>query len=106
PSGGGRSRGRRIYGIPPGRGDPRGRCGGGGDFWRRRRARPADDHARLLQSRPARDHSTWTAGGGRGRIVDRRTLTLSQPELAEEHLGFFRWGRIAGKVLITTDAGD
>jgi hypothetical protein len=31
---------------------------------------------------------------------------LSQPALAEEHLGFFRWGRIAGKVLITTDAGD
>jgi His-Xaa-Ser system radical SAM maturase HxsB len=28
------------------------------------------------------------------------------PELAGDQLGFFRWGRIAGKVLVTNDAGD
>ncbi len=38
--------------------------------------------------------------------MDRRTLTVSRPEMAEDSLGFFRWGRIAGQVLITTDAGD
>jgi hypothetical protein len=38
--------------------------------------------------------------------VDRRSVTLSRPELAEDCLGFFRWGRIAGRVLVTTDAGD
>src|SRR6185369_8990203 len=26
--------------------------------------------------------------------------------IAVDQLGFFRWGRIAGKILITTDAGD
>jgi His-Xaa-Ser system radical SAM maturase HxsB len=38
--------------------------------------------------------------------VERRTLTLSRPEIAADALGFFRWGRIAGRALITTDAGD
>ena len=38
--------------------------------------------------------------------MERRSLTLSQPELAADGLGFFRWGRIAGKVLVTNDAGD
>jgi len=38
--------------------------------------------------------------------VEQRSLTLSQPELAEDSLGFFRWGSVAGKVLITNDAGD
>jgi len=38
--------------------------------------------------------------------VEERSLTLSPPELAEDALGFFRWGRIAGKVLVTNDAGD
>jgi His-Xaa-Ser system radical SAM maturase HxsB len=38
--------------------------------------------------------------------VDRRSLTVSLPELAAEQLGFFRWGRVAGKVLVTNDAGD
>jgi uncharacterized protein len=28
------------------------------------------------------------------------------PSIAVDRLGFFRWGRIAGKVLITTDGGD
>lgn len=35
-----------------------------------------------------------------------RSVTLSQPEVATDGLGFFRWGRIAGKVLVTNDAGD
>src|SRR6185295_14391584 len=26
--------------------------------------------------------------------------------IAADRLGFFRWGRVAGKVLITTDGGD
>jgi His-Xaa-Ser system radical SAM maturase HxsB len=30
----------------------------------------------------------------------------SPPTIAAEQLGFFRWGRIAGKVLVTTDGGD
>jgi His-Xaa-Ser system radical SAM maturase HxsB len=35
-----------------------------------------------------------------------RSLTLSLPELAEDQLGFFRWGRIGDKVVVTTDAAD
>ena len=35
-----------------------------------------------------------------------RSLTLVQPELAAEALGFFRWGHVAGRVLVTNDAGD
>ena len=35
-----------------------------------------------------------------------RSLTLTAPELAVDSLGFFRWGRVAGQVLITSDAGD
>ncbi len=31
---------------------------------------------------------------------------LSPSTIAADQLGFFRWGRIAGKVLITTDGGD
>jgi His-Xaa-Ser system radical SAM maturase HxsB len=38
--------------------------------------------------------------------VDRRSLTLAAPTLAADDLGFFRWGRIAGKVLLTNDAGE
>ena len=38
--------------------------------------------------------------------MDQRSLTLSPPDLAADSLGFFRWGRIAGKVLVTNDAGD
>jgi hypothetical protein len=38
--------------------------------------------------------------------VDRRSLTLTPPTLATDDLGFFRWGRIAGKVLLTNDAGE
>lgn len=34
------------------------------------------------------------------------TLTLPAMPLAEEGLGFFRWGRVAGRILVTTDAGD
>jgi His-Xaa-Ser system radical SAM maturase HxsB len=33
-------------------------------------------------------------------------LELTAPALAPEALGFFRWGRVAGRVLVTTDAGD
>jgi uncharacterized protein len=36
----------------------------------------------------------------------RRSVPLTPPVLAEEQLSFFRWGRIAGKVLLTNDAGD
>jgi His-Xaa-Ser system radical SAM maturase HxsB len=35
-----------------------------------------------------------------------RSLPLSPPELAADSLGYFRWGQIAGKVLVTNDAGD
>jgi uncharacterized protein len=38
--------------------------------------------------------------------VEGRGLTLPQPELAADSLGYFRWGRIGGKVLVTNDAGD
>jgi His-Xaa-Ser system radical SAM maturase HxsB len=38
--------------------------------------------------------------------VEQSSVTLSQPEVATDGLGFFRWGRIAGKVLLTNDAGD
>jgi uncharacterized protein len=38
--------------------------------------------------------------------VETRSLTLSRPELAEAHLGFFRWRHFAGKVVVTNDAGD
>ena len=38
--------------------------------------------------------------------MDRRALAVSQPDLAEDRLGFFRWGRVAGQVLVTNDAGD
>lgn len=31
---------------------------------------------------------------------------MAQPEIAADALGFFRWGRIGGRVLVTTDAGD
>jgi His-Xaa-Ser system radical SAM maturase HxsB len=31
---------------------------------------------------------------------------LEQPELAVDALGFFRWGRVAGRVLLSNDAGD
>jgi uncharacterized protein len=39
-------------------------------------------------------------------MMEERSITLSQPQLAADRLGFFRWGRIAGKVLVTTDGGD
>jgi His-Xaa-Ser system radical SAM maturase HxsB len=38
--------------------------------------------------------------------VERRSLTLSQPDLAADSLGFFRWGRVGGKVLLTNDAAE
>ena len=38
--------------------------------------------------------------------MEQRSVPLTRPDLAEDALGFFRWGRIAGRVLITTDAGD
>jgi uncharacterized protein len=33
-------------------------------------------------------------------------LRLSRPPLAPEKLGWFRWGRVAGKVLLTNDVGE
>jgi sulfatase maturation enzyme AslB (radical SAM superfamily) len=36
--------------------------------------------------------------------VDR--LTVTPPDLVADALGAFRWGRVAGKVLVTNDAGD
>lgn len=38
--------------------------------------------------------------------MEQRSLTVSQPDLAADNLGFFRFGRLAGKVLVTNDAGD
>src|SRR6185436_20708055 len=38
--------------------------------------------------------------------MESRSLAATLPELAADRLGFFRWGRIAGKVLVTTDGGD
>ena len=38
--------------------------------------------------------------------MERRSLTLTLPEPAADSLGFFRWGHVAGKVLVTNDAGD
>jgi His-Xaa-Ser system radical SAM maturase HxsB len=38
--------------------------------------------------------------------VEQRSIAVAPPELAAEALGFFRWGRIGGRILITTDAGD
>jgi His-Xaa-Ser system radical SAM maturase HxsB len=38
--------------------------------------------------------------------VEPRSLTLSPPDVAADSLGFFRWGRVAGKVLVTNDAAD
>jgi sulfatase maturation enzyme AslB (radical SAM superfamily) len=35
-----------------------------------------------------------------------RTLSLTPLEIAADSLGFFRWGRVAGGVLVTNDAGD
>src|SRR6185295_15131162 len=46
------------------------------------------------------------SGTGRERIVEQRSVTVARPELAEDSLGFFRWGHIGDKVLITNDAGD
>lgn len=38
--------------------------------------------------------------------TEARSLTLAPLELASDELGFFRWGRVAGRVLVTNDAGD
>lgn len=35
-----------------------------------------------------------------------RSVSLTPVEIAPDQLSFFRWGRVAGRVLITTDAGD
>ena len=39
-------------------------------------------------------------------MMESHSITVSSPQLAADRLGFFRWGRIAGKVLVTTDGGD
>ena len=38
--------------------------------------------------------------------MDRHGVTLPSVDVAADSLGFFRWGRVAGKVLVTNDAGD
>ena len=38
--------------------------------------------------------------------MEHRSVSVSRPAAAVEQLGFFRWGRVAGKVLVTTDGGD
>jgi len=38
--------------------------------------------------------------------VERRSLALPRLDIAADELSFFRWGRIAGKTLVTNDAGD
>lgn len=38
--------------------------------------------------------------------MEQRSLKTALPEVAGDDLGFFRWGRIAGKVLVTTDGAD
>lgn len=38
--------------------------------------------------------------------MEQRSVSVSHPAVAAEQLGFFRWGRVAGKVLVTTDGGD
>lgn len=38
--------------------------------------------------------------------MEQRILTVSPLDLAEDVLGFFRWGHVAGKILVTNDAGD
>jgi uncharacterized protein len=37
--------------------------------------------------------------------VEKRTLSLKRLPLAEKRLGFFRWGNVGGKRLVTNDAG-
>lgn len=39
-------------------------------------------------------------------MIEHRKIDVKQPQLKAEHLGYFRWGHIAGKVLVTTDAGE
>jgi len=38
--------------------------------------------------------------------VAERSVAVTLPDLAENSLGFFRWGRIADKLLLTNDAGE
>lgn len=38
--------------------------------------------------------------------MEQKSVTASSHELAVDELGFFRWGRVAEKILITNDAGD
>lgn len=38
--------------------------------------------------------------------MEQRSVALAPIELAEDQLGFFRWGRVGGKVLVTNDAGE
>ena len=81
---------------------------GSGDRLRRAEADRRARGERFLQSRLARDHYAHAPGNAAGvesRIVSRE-IVLSQPQLANDHLAFFRWGRVAGKVLVTNDAGD
>ena len=38
--------------------------------------------------------------------MESRSISVPRVQLAADRLGFFRWGHIAGKVLVTTDGGD
>lgn len=39
-------------------------------------------------------------------MIEQRTIRLPKPRLDEEKLGFFRYGRVGGKVLLTNDGGE
>lgn len=38
--------------------------------------------------------------------MEQRSISVTRPEIAADGLGFFRWGQVAGKVLVTNDAGE
>lgn len=39
-------------------------------------------------------------------MEQQRSVSLARPDIAADTLGFFRWGRVAGRTLVTNDAGD
>jgi hypothetical protein len=39
-------------------------------------------------------------------MIETRTLTVPRPALAAEKLGFFRYTHVAGRVVLTNDAGE
>src|SRR5262249_51457834 len=83
----------------------RGRRRGGG--LECRRTGPRYGGQCLLQPRALRDdHPPAADHLARRELMEPRSLTLSAPLLVADQLGFFRWGRVAGRTLVTNDAGD